>query len=394
MAKNMGRHIAHFAAGGDAISGTAQGMPAPTAGGGFTPGPETNAAGSWGAGAQSGGIAGDTNASPVGAPDTSAFNQPGDYVAPAAALPAAAADTPHYVAPPPVAQAAPMWGGGGGQYGARVGGMKDGGTVQSMKRGGKVRQPKPNGKPGSSQPTNEPPTNEPPTNEFPQAQAPQAPRAPQAPQAPMSGIPAGPSPPMGMDEGGDVPDTSVMPMDAEQGQEGQAGDPAPQKSGPSPAVQSALTAARAQFGLNDNMFNMMSKQTAGNMPTKPAGPGGDQPTSNPFPTKNPATPFGTKTSQADSDGDSDTVSAASGGSIYPKNKPMYPTIKKVKTPPGFEDSDTGAPPIPPQMSQGAQAPPQQSDVPDVASADGGGAIPEEWSTKVPQMGDRAKRKKT
>jgi hypothetical protein len=94
-------------------------------------------------------------------------------------------------------------------------------------------------------------------------------------------------------------DTSAIPIDPDQGQEGQAGDPTAAIQG----VKAALTATRQQFGLSDNAFQMASQQLAGNMPAKPAGPGGDQPPLNPFPTKTPATPFGTKTSQNDNDAD-------------------------------------------------------------------------------------------
>ena len=80
------RRIASFAAGGS----YAQGLPTPTPATGYTPGPETNAAGSWGAAAETGGIPGDTNASPVGAPPAWTGQNAGNYVAPAAALPAAA----------------------------------------------------------------------------------------------------------------------------------------------------------------------------------------------------------------------------------------------------------------------------------------------------------------
>ena len=69
---NRGRKIAHFAAGGGALD-TAQGLPAATPATGYTPGPETNAAGSWGAAAESGGIAGDPNISQVGAPPAWTF---------------------------------------------------------------------------------------------------------------------------------------------------------------------------------------------------------------------------------------------------------------------------------------------------------------------------------
>jgi hypothetical protein len=50
-------------------------------------------------------------------------------------------------------------------------------------------------------------------------------------------------------------------------------------------VMDALSAARKQYGLTDQMF-------AANIPSKPAGPGGDQPATNPFSTKTPSPPFG------------------------------------------------------------------------------------------------------
>jgi hypothetical protein len=78
------------------------------------------------------------------------------------------------------------------------------------------------------------------------------------------------------DDGGDVPDTADAPVDADQGQEGQAGDPSQQQSGPPPSVQKALTAARSQFGLNDNIFNNMQMSDNQNdprpIPPSPNGP--------------------------------------------------------------------------------------------------------------------------
>jgi len=107
-------------------------------------------------------------------------------------------------------------------------------------------------------------------------------------------------------------DTGAIPIDPDQGQEGQTGDDNLQAM---QGVKAALTATRQQFGLSDKAFQMASQQLAGNIPAKPAGPGGDQPPLNPFPTKTPATPFGTKTS--DSGEDNDTQSAAGGGPMYP-----------------------------------------------------------------------------
>jgi hypothetical protein len=337
MAQQKGRRIAHFAAGGYAgaalmpagnYTATAQGLPAATPAGGYTPGPATNAAGSWGAAAESGGIAGDTNASPVGAPDTSAFNQPGNYVAPAAALPAAAANvaaapTPTYSSGSTDMQAS-MPGGYGspgensGLLGAEGGAiperMKDGGTVQNMKRGGKVRQMKPNGKPGSSQPANTPPQGRPATPPKPTPPDPDDPTgdtpqpAGQGFRAMPSAIPA--SPPA-FDDGGAAPDpdTSDIPVDADQGQEGQAGDQSQQQSGPLPSVQKALTAARSQFGLNDSIFNNMQMSDNQNDP-RPIPPSPNGPVK-PF---NPRDflPGGSKASDS---GQGDVASAAGGGAI-------------------------------------------------------------------------------
>jgi len=169
--------------------------------------------------------------------------------------------------------------------------MKDGGTVQNMKRGGKVRQMKPNGKPGSSQAPSGPHAPQPPNAGRPptgvqqpdpsSAQAP--PSTPQPDPSDSGAVPAPTAtgtalgePTLGFDDGGDVPDTADAPVDADQGQEGQAGDPSQQQSSPPPSVQKALTAARAQFGLNDSIFNNMQISDNQNdprpIPPSPNGP--------------------------------------------------------------------------------------------------------------------------
>ena len=134
MATRTGRKIAHYAAGGGALptDATAQGMPAATNSLGIqNPGPQTTSVGSYGAAAEQGGIAGDTNVSPVGAPDTSGFSaslapdktQTQPEFAPAAASVAAT--------PSPVKAAAPSGGlSAGGYEGQLLGNMfEKGGAI-------------------------------------------------------------------------------------------------------------------------------------------------------------------------------------------------------------------------------------------------------------------------
>lgn len=103
---------------------------------------------------------------------------------------------------------------------------------------------------------------------------------------------------------GAIPDSPDIPVQQDQGQQGQAGDPMANLA----AVKQALTYTRQQFGLSDNAFKMATDKLAGNIPAKPAGSGGDQQNMNPFPTMTPKVPFGKKTSQAD-DSDSDEADA-------------------------------------------------------------------------------------
>jgi hypothetical protein len=102
------------------------------------------------------------------------------------------------------------------------------------------------------------------------------------------------------DPGGAIPDDPNDTSDVDPtttGDTGQAGDPRQ-------AVMQALTTSRQMNGLNDAVFGDLSNaihQSSGGqqqayMPSRPAGPGGDTPTQNPFPTRTPAIPFGTKTS--------------------------------------------------------------------------------------------------
>jgi hypothetical protein len=88
------------------------------------------------------------------------------------------------------------------------------------------------------------------------------------------------------DPGGAIPDDGDM-QDTSTGDPGQTGDPSQtaDQGDLMGTVMDALSAARKQYGLTDQMF-------AANIPSKPAGPGGDQPATNPFSTKTPSPPFG------------------------------------------------------------------------------------------------------
>ena len=121
----------------------------------------------------------------------------------------------------------------------------------------------------------------------------------------------------GYDGGGDVLDPGGV--DPTQGQEGQAGD----LSGALNAVQQAY-----QYGLQQITGNIPTapagpggdqtqggpqdrgNQLAANIPMVPAGPGGDQPNPNPFPTKTAPVPFGKRAEGADY-----TAAVARGGSV-------------------------------------------------------------------------------
>ena len=132
-----------------------------------------------------------------------------------------------------------------------------------------------------------------------------------------TGNPMGPLRGAGFDDGGEVEDPGGVDMG--QGQEGQAGD----LSGALDAVQQAY-----QYGLQQITGNIPTvpagpggdqtqggpqdrgNQLAANIPTVPAGPGGDQPNPNPFPTKTAPIPFGKQAEGADY-----TASVARGGSV-------------------------------------------------------------------------------
>ena len=120
-----------------------------------------------------------------------------------------------------------------------------------------------------------------------------------------------------LDDGGEVEDPGGVDMG--QGQAGQAGD----LSGALDAVQQAY-----QYGLQQITGNIPTvpagpggdqtqggpqdrgNQLAANIPTVPAGPGGDQPNPNPFPTKTAPIPFGKQAEGADY-----TAAVARGGSV-------------------------------------------------------------------------------
>jgi hypothetical protein len=131
--------------------------------------------------------------------------------------------------------------------------------------------------------------------------------------------------------------------------------PEQQQQDPMASVKSALSAARTQFGLSDGIFDNM-KMAGGATPQTPS-------------QQNPT---------------------QQGGGGFPDpdvNEQTKGTLGRLKKLPGLENEINSGPP-----NQGAtpQTPTPQTPTPQAA---GGGAIPEAWSTKVPLMGDRAKRKK-
>ena len=544
------RRIASFAAGGS----YAQGLPAAAPATGYTPGPETNAAGSWGAAAETGGIPGDANMSPVGAGPTPAGPQPGNYVPPPAALPAAAPNIAA-AAPPTPAPGSNMiefsgLSGNMGGYGLAKGGpVKEGIPTEHFAGGGrsghggfttpalppgyitdigapastndqqdpyqrrasapgfgidsqhhlspgdyskgeptpdqgsslwdaplqqsqKNEQPKPPPQPKQQQQQQKPPQQQqqqqPPSSPTPGAwnggldnlPAPPAPgntgngsggatppanagiptdamgspgaaadtagaggadtaagaggadtaagaggadtagaggAGTNAMGSPGAAAPAadaaagaasgglaegGPivnpkeepyrekwrakngqkqTPYKAFDDGGTVPtdnsqgaipNSADIPVQQDQGQQGQAGDPMQVLQG----VKDALSYTRQQAGLSDNAFKMATDQKlAGNMPGKPAGPGGDQPNPNPFPIKTPATPFGTKTSQ----NDNSAQAAEDGGPIHSSNSGRI-----LNELPHKPFSETHGPlPITPPSSTPGNTQPKQSAIP-------------------------------
>jgi len=173
---------------------------------------------------------------------------------------------------------------------------------------------------------------------------------------------------MSMDEGGAVPDPD---NDSDSDNSSGGGGDTDQDSGngdssqPSTddgmaSIMSALSTARQNNGLNDQMFAAM--------PSRPAGPGGDQPNTNPFPTKTPATPFG---KLADN---SQSPRPIPGNGSIPQHGVLQPTPKPFDPrdylPGGSKASDSGA-------------------VPDdsVQSADDGGDIEPDESAALPQGND-------
>jgi hypothetical protein len=178
------------------------------------------------------------------------------------------------------------------------------------------------------------------------------------------------------DSGGGIPDPNgVIPQDPQDPSAmqdtGTACDPSanasPQQINDAlSAVMDALQYGRQINGLSNG------QQVAGNMPVKPAAPGGDQPSTDPFSTRTPAIPFGKRTasndteSTSDSEGDNDSddqtaIASAKGGPVErpsPKVK-RYDDGGDVDNP--AAQAQTAMPPPPsPQPTQGAIPAPGQS----------------------------------
>ena len=393
MVTRTGRKIAHFQAGGGALpTGFAQGLPAATSSLGYTPGPETNQGGSWGRAAETGGVAGDpyngSIGAPFGAPSTTVpdagYTTPQKLPSPATAPPAAPAATGADIGAPMLTgidQSTGLASLGGSS--SNEGGGSPGQTIGipamlTAAKGGAV----PEQFTSSSNPHNSwgggldslgngGENN----NTLSTAQNISS-------ATPVSAAKGGAINPIeksyrekwrvknhkhgtpykAFDQGGStgddvptnspsgaIPDTPDMPVDPYQGQEGQAGDQLYSK------VKQVLSQTRQQFGLTDAAFEHMNKymqfnpnqQQAGNMPTKPAGPGGDQTQGGPqdrsnqqisgnIPTK-PAGPGGDQTQGgpqdrsnpppvAQNNNDGDEVSAARGGPIPRRGAMVTPTV--------------------------------------------------------------------
>jgi hypothetical protein len=93
----------------------------------------------------------------------------------------------------------------------------------------------------------------------------------------------------------------------------------------------------AYASLKDSMLHGGGQQAA-NIPTVPAGPGGDTPSTNPFPTKNPAIPFGRQASNIP------TVPAGPGGdqpnpNPFPTKTPAVPFGQKQGAIPDDQDQE-------------------------------------------------------
>jgi hypothetical protein len=129
---------------------------------------------------------------------------------------------------------------------------------------------------------------------------------------PQTSLPANAGDYMAFDDGGAIPDPGdAIPSDPSDNSDMSdfsdtgSGDQEGQQL--MSTIYQVLDYGRQKNGLSSDAFQQAFNQP----PSKPAGPGGDQPNTNPFPTKTPVTPFGTKTSSSgDSDGDQDDTENA------------------------------------------------------------------------------------
>ena len=301
------RRVQKFATGGYAtnpISASATGMPAATGVGGYTPGPNSNAVGSWGASAGQGiPGSGGANYAPQGSPGANSWgggpSNPSPVPTSQVGASAYGHGSPGYTAPTPPPQQS-----------AGIGGSAntDSADPQSWYYGSKQQAQQEslygNSAYGANSVANTPGE----SSYLPPKVADQyanpgsisstgykegGPVLPGVKHTSKKAKPVkkfasgGPTDDSVPDPGGAIPsdpnDTSDT-TDTGQGQQGQAGD----LSGIAQQVKQSLSATRQQFGLNDQAFQQMAAQ----IPSAPAGPGGDQPNQNPFPTKTPSPPFG------------------------------------------------------------------------------------------------------
>jgi hypothetical protein len=121
------------------------------------------------------------------------------------------------------------------------------------------------------------------------------------------------------------------------GYSNQQNQPAGQQ-GTLPDINGALGSVQDAYAqLKDQMLHGGGQQQAAGIPTAPAGPGGDQPTQNPFPVKNPSPPFG----QA-SNGNTQVADAGRPIPPSPSGQPIKPFNPRDYLPGGSKASDSGA----------------------------------------------------
>lgn len=136
------------------------------------------------------------------------------------------------------------------------------------------------------------------------------------------------------------------------------------------AAQDALAYGRQKNGMPPQLL-------AGNIPAIPAGPGGDQPNPNPFPTKTAPIPFGRRAdaSQDDSSDTDNVQGAAKGGSVksFANGGDMDNPINNPSTPPGGSIASMAGGGVLPQNGQPAPDPQQIM----MRYAQGADAIPPE-----------------